>query len=74
MDKHIKLPKEGLIEPEEKRRTFVDDGDVEGHGIGGIPTTAPPAFGANRSPGHGGEAIPMPDDADDVEGHRFKRG
>ena len=36
MDKNkMKLPKEGLVEPEESR-PFIDDGDVEGHGL---PTT-----------------------------------
>jgi hypothetical protein len=67
--KHVKLPKEGIVEPEEARRTgFIDAGDVEGHGM---PTTAPPSIGSHRSPGHGGENIPMPvDDEDDVEGHR----
>ena len=67
--KHIKLPKEGLTDPEEARRsTFIDGADVEGHGL---PTTAPPSFGTSRLPGHGGENIPMPvDDEDDVEGHR----
>jgi len=65
MTKQIKLPKEGLIEPEETR--FIDDGDVEGHGL---PLTAPPSFGSHRTPGHGGENIPSPvDDEDDVEGH-----
>jgi hypothetical protein len=68
MDKKIKLPKEGLVEPEEAR--FIDDGDVEGHGL---PLTRPPSFGGLRSPGHGGEAVPSPiDDEDDVEGHRIR--
>lgn len=67
--KHIKLPKEGLVDPDELRRTgLIDEGDVEGHGL---PTTAPPSFGSSRLPGHGGENIPTPvDDEDDVEGHR----
>ena len=67
MDKrNVKLPKEGLVEPEERRRdSFVDD--VEGHGL---PLTAPPSL-SPRTPGHGGENIPSPiDDEDDVEGHK----
>ena len=68
MTKRMKLPKEGLIEPEERvPREFIDETDVEGHGL---PVTAPPSFGSHRSPGHGGEAIPMPDDEDDVECHK----
>lgn len=61
-----KLPKDRLIEPEEGRHgpgEHLIDGDVEGHSL---PTTAPPAFGAQRSPGHGGELTPTDDD--DVEG------
>ncbi len=67
--KHIKLPKEGLADPDEARRSgLIDGGDVEGHGL---PTTAPPSFGSARLPGHGGEHIPTPvEDEDDVEGHR----
>lgn len=68
--KHIKLPKEGLVEPEERAKygPSVTGDDVEGHGI---PVTSPPAFGARRSPSHGGENIPSPiDDEDDVEGHK----
>jgi hypothetical protein len=66
MDKNrIKLPKESLVEPEELRQ----DGDVEGHGL---PLTAPPSIGPQRSPSHGGEiAMPATDD-DDVEGHHRK--
>jgi hypothetical protein len=62
-------PGEGLVEPESKRRDGVTESeDVEGHGL---PTTAPPGI-AHRSPGHGGENIPNPDDEDDVEGHKRK--
>jgi hypothetical protein len=68
--KRSKLPKEGLVEPESKRRLSDDGGDdVEGHRL---PTTAPPAAAARghedkdapsptdeglspRTPGHGGE-------------------
>jgi hypothetical protein len=57
--KHMKLPKEGLVEPEELR--LIDDGDVEGHGL---PTTAPPtSFGNDRRP-RGGD-ITSPTDGDD---------
>ena len=62
--KHMKLPKEGLVEPEEARA--VGD-DVEGHGI---PLTAPPSLGPQRGPGHGGEVAAETDpDENDVEGH-----
>jgi hypothetical protein len=62
------LPKDGVVEPEGAR--LIDDTDVEGHGL---PITAPPSLG-KRTPGHGGENIPMPmDDGDDVEGHRVPR-
>jgi hypothetical protein len=66
MDKNkIRLPKDGLVEPEEAR--LIDGTDVEGHGL---PTTAPPAFGDTRRPSHGGEIVPAPiTDEDDVEGH-----
>jgi hypothetical protein len=64
--KRYRLPKPGrLVEPEDRGDTpFVDTTDVEGHGL---PTTAPPGLLPDRSPGHGGEAVP--DDDDDVEGH-----
>jgi hypothetical protein len=61
--KRVKLPKDGLVEPEEVR--FIDDGDVEGHGL---PTTAPPSFGGDRRPRGGDIAMPTDGD-DDVEGH-----
>jgi hypothetical protein len=73
MNKNPKLPKEAL-EPDGVRNdqkndaSFVDSGDVEGHGL---PLTPPPSFGPQRTPGHGGENIPSPvDDEDDVEGHK----
>ena len=71
MVKRMKLPKEGLVEPEERSRSgLIDNGDVEGHGL---PTTAPPSL-MRRGGGHGGElvrqAVPKTDDeGDDVEGH-----
>ena len=61
--KNMKLPKEGLVEPEELR--FIDETDVEGHGL---PLTPPPSV-VIRGTGHGGENIPTNDDEDDVEGH-----
>lgn len=70
MDKKIPhLPKDGLVEPEGRIKSFdaLDD-DTEGHGL---PLTAPPSFLGSRQPGHGGENIPSPvDDDDAVEGHR----
>jgi len=60
MDKKLRLPKEGLIEPEETGKTgesFVGSDDVEGHGL---PVTPPPF--SHRSPGHGGEAVPTDDE------------
>ena len=64
--KKYKLPKDSLVEPEERIQEPFIDNDVEGHGL---PTTAPPGIG--QFPGHGGEAKPK-DDEDDVEGHRRK--
>jgi hypothetical protein len=66
--KKIKLPKDALVEPEQKDAPFIDEADVEGHGL---PTTAPPGIGA-QFPGHGGEATPTKDKDDDVKGHRRK--
>ena len=64
MNKNIRLPKEGLVTPEEGRSELISETDVEGHGL---PLTPPPSFGANRSPSHGGEIAPTDDD--DVEGY-----
>ena len=53
--KKIKLPKDSLVEPEQGRDPrpwFIDEGDVEGHGL---PVTAPPSLG-QQGPGHGGES------------------
>lgn len=63
--KRIKLPKDSLVEPEESRgpEGFVDEGDVEGHGI---PVTAPPSLGG-QLPGHGGELTPTDADEDQAE-------
>ena len=61
MDKKFaKLPKEGLVQPEERKMPLIDSDDVEGHGL---PLTPPPSFGT-RTPGHGGEIVPMDDDAE----------
>ncbi len=66
MVKRMKLPKEGLVKPEE-RAGLIDSEDVEGHGL---PTTAPPSL-SRQGPGHGGEVVNrLEDDGDDVEGHR----
>lgn len=71
MAKRMKLPKEGLVQPEERRSSaLIGSDDVEGHGL---PTTAPPAGFDGRGPGHGGEQAAvrrLHDDDDDVEGHR----
>ncbi len=64
MAKRFTLPKEQLVEPEE-RAGLIDSQDVEGHGL---PTTAPPSLGS-RGAGHGGENISSPTDDGDVEGH-----
>jgi hypothetical protein len=60
--KRIKLPKDSLVQPEESRgpEGFVDEGDVEGHGI---PVTAPPSLG-QQLPDHGGELTPTDADED----------
>lgn len=62
MAKRVKLPKEGLVEPEERGR-LIDNTDVEGHGL---PTTAPPSL-IHRGPGNGGELMRQQNDDDDVE-------
>jgi hypothetical protein len=57
--KKYKLPKDSLVRPEESTdEGFIDEGDVEGHGL---PTTAPPSFG-QQGPGHGGEISPTDDE------------
>lgn len=64
---NARLPREGLIEPEDGGHRADGSDDVEGHGL---PLTAPPSL-SRRGPSHGGENIPSPvDDDDDVEGHR----
>ena len=69
MQKNVRLPKEGVTEPDgvPGQEPLIDSNDVEGHGL---PLTPPPSFGSQRTPGHGGENIPSPvDDDNDVEGH-----
>ncbi|HET8786323.1 MAG TPA: hypothetical protein VFM38_11860 [Candidatus Limnocylindrales bacterium] len=64
--KKIRLPKDSLVEPEEERQApdgFIDEGDVEGHGL---PVTAPPSHG-QKLPGHGGELTPTDVDTDDAD-------
>ena len=71
MTKRFRLPKDGLVEPEERASSGLAGDDVEAHGL---LLTAPPSFGPQRSPGHGGENIPSPaEDEDDVEGYRAGR-
>jgi hypothetical protein len=60
--KKFQLPKESLIEPED-REGFIDGGDVEGHSLpitappNNLPTTAPPSFDPGL-PTRGGEFAP----------------
>ena len=64
--KKIRLPKDSLVEPEELRQApdgFIDEGDVEGHGL---PVTAPPSLG-QKLPGHGGELTATDVDSDDAD-------
>ena len=67
MTKRFRLPKDGLVEPEERASSGLAGDDVEAHGL---PLTAPPSFGPQRSPGHGGEIASRIEDEDDIEGHR----
>ena len=61
--KKFKLPKESLVEPEQ-REGFVDGGDVEGHSLpttappSNLPTTEPPSFDPGVRTRHGGEFAP----------------
>jgi hypothetical protein len=65
-NKRIRLPKEGLIEPEDHP---IDGDDVEGHGF---VNPAPPADFSKRSPSSGGEVIPT-DENGDAEGRPRRR-
>lgn len=52
-NKRIRLPKEGLVEPEQRVPSeFVDQTDVEGHSW---TNPAPPIDFGPKSPTHGGE-------------------
>jgi hypothetical protein len=60
-----KLPKDQLVEPEDRTQPgegSIDGEDVEGHGL---PTTAPPGIDPQRGI-HGGETVT----SDDPEGDR----
>jgi hypothetical protein len=65
-NKRMRLPREGVVEPDQPSRNTEPDGgeDVEGHGF---PMPAPPAEYAPRSPSQGGELVPTDDD---VKGDR----
>ena len=58
-NKRIRLPKEGLIEPQQGKgpaEQFLDvSDDVQGHGF---PLPAPPADFTKTTAGHGGELEP----------------
>lgn len=61
-NKRLQLPKEGLIDPRQRKpgEQFLDLGnDVEGHGL---PVPAPPVDFRTRGAGHGGEALPTGDE------------
>ena len=66
-NKRIRLPKEGLVGPEDPSPVgdgFIDGSkDVQGHGF---PNPAPPADFDRHGAGHGGEAMPRVDDENDV--------
>ena len=65
-NKRIRLPKDGLVEPDDLR---LIDADVEAHGWA---NPARPADFSHRSPSQGGEAIPSDDDTDDFKGLNLK--
>jgi hypothetical protein len=65
----IRLPKEQILQPEDRTDPSGTTDDVEGHGF---PLTPPPGLASRRGTGHGGEAIPTADDEDDVEGPRVR--
>ena len=62
-DKRIRLPREGLIEPEQQRpgpgEQFIDDTDVEGHSWS---NPAPPVDFGKGTPSAGGELTPKDDE------------
>ena len=63
--KKYTLPKDSLVEPEQRSPEdgFIDEGDVEGHGL---PTTAPPTFDVQRRTSHGGEIVSTDTEDDDA--------
>jgi hypothetical protein len=58
-NKRIRLPREGIVGPEEAR--FIDETDVEGHGW---TNPAPPVDFGKGTPTHGGELLPADTDDD----------
>jgi len=65
----MRLPKDQILEPEDRTSASgTGTDDVEGHGM---PLTPPPGVVYRGTGGHGGEAIPMPQD-DDIEGPSLK--
>lgn len=63
-NKRIRLPKEGLVGPEELgpgEKRFIDETDVEGHAWA---NPAPPVDFSKGTPTHGGELEPT-DTSDD---------
>lgn len=65
LNKRIRLPREGLVGPEDRSKFIDGTPDVEGHGW---VNPAPPASFTKRTPSHGGELLPT-DIEDDVEAH-----
>ena len=67
----VKLPKDQILEPEDRTGPTGTNDDVEGHGM---PLTAPPGLASRSGTGHGGEVIgTVNDDEDDVEGHPINK-
>lgn len=70
-NKRIRLPKEGLVGPEDARQVgpgearFIDETDVEGHGW---VNPAPPVDFSKGTPTRGGELLPTDGDDDDFGG------
>ena len=61
--KRIRLPKDGVVESDDRPKGLGPDtdNDVEGHGFF---NPAPPAGFSKRSPSSGGDAIPSDDDTE----------
>jgi hypothetical protein len=70
-NKRIRLPKEGLVGPEDARligpgeARFIDETDVEGHGW---VNPAPPVDFGKGTPSQGGELVPTDTDEDEGGG------